>query len=46
MFSGSLVAIVTPMQPDGAIDFAAWQREQGGTIACVAMGAVIAQKGL
>jgi 4-hydroxy-tetrahydrodipicolinate synthase len=26
MFSGSLVAIVTPMQPDGAIDFAAWQR--------------------
>jgi 4-hydroxy-tetrahydrodipicolinate synthase len=26
MFTGSLVAIVTPMQPDGAIDFAAWQR--------------------
>ncbi len=26
MFSGSLVAIVTPMRPDGAVDFAAWQR--------------------
>jgi len=26
MFSGSLVAIVTPMQPDGAIDWAAWER--------------------
>ncbi len=26
MFSGSLVALVTPMRPDGAIDFAAWQR--------------------
>jgi 4-hydroxy-tetrahydrodipicolinate synthase len=26
MFTGSLVAIVTPMQPDGAIDFAAWAR--------------------
>ncbi len=24
MFSGSLVAIVTPMQPDGAVDFTAW----------------------
>jgi 4-hydroxy-tetrahydrodipicolinate synthase len=26
MFSGSLVAIVTPMRPDGALDSAAWER--------------------
>ncbi|MBS0366195.1 MAG: 4-hydroxy-tetrahydrodipicolinate synthase [Proteobacteria bacterium] len=26
MFSGSLVAIVTPMSADGAVDFAAWDR--------------------
>lgn len=26
MFSGSLVAIVTPMHPDGAVDYAAWGR--------------------
>ncbi len=26
MFSGSLVAIVTPMRPDGTLDFTAWQR--------------------
>jgi 4-hydroxy-tetrahydrodipicolinate synthase len=26
MFSASLVAIVTPMRPDGAIDFGAWER--------------------
>lgn len=26
MFSGSLVAIVTPMGPDGAVDYAAWSR--------------------
>jgi 4-hydroxy-tetrahydrodipicolinate synthase len=26
MFSGSLVAIVTPMGPDGALDFPAWAR--------------------
>jgi 4-hydroxy-tetrahydrodipicolinate synthase len=26
MFSGSLVAIVTPMRADGTVDFAAWQR--------------------
>ena len=25
-FAGSLVAIVTPMRPDGAIDYAAWSR--------------------
>jgi len=26
MFSGSLVAIVTPMRPDGGVDFDAWER--------------------
>ncbi|HUI62139.1 MAG TPA: 4-hydroxy-tetrahydrodipicolinate synthase [Steroidobacteraceae bacterium] len=26
MFSGSLVAIVTPMRPEGAVDFEAWRR--------------------
>jgi len=26
MFAGSLVALVTPMQPDGSIDFNAWSR--------------------
>jgi 4-hydroxy-tetrahydrodipicolinate synthase len=26
MFSGSLVAIITPMRPDGAVDFDAWAR--------------------
>lgn len=26
MFSGSLVAIVTPMRADGALDFSAWER--------------------
>ena len=26
MFSGSLVAIITPMRPDGALDFGAWER--------------------
>jgi 4-hydroxy-tetrahydrodipicolinate synthase len=26
MYSGSLVAVVTPMQPDGGIDFEAWSR--------------------
>ena len=26
MFAGSLVALVTPMQPDGSIDFDAWSR--------------------
>jgi 4-hydroxy-tetrahydrodipicolinate synthase len=26
MFSGSLVAIATPMRPDGAVDFGAWER--------------------
>src|ERR1700721_3141696 len=26
MFSGSMVAIVTPMTPDGALDWSAWDR--------------------
>ena len=26
MFSGSFVAIVTPMRPDGSIDYDAWSR--------------------
>ena len=26
MFSGSLVAIISPMRPDGAVDFGAWER--------------------
>src|ERR1044072_5874290 len=26
MFAGSLVALVTPMQPDGSIDYDAWSR--------------------
>ncbi len=26
MYSGSLVAIVTPMRPDGSVDFSAWTR--------------------
>ena len=26
MYAGSLVALVTPMQPDGSIDFDAWTR--------------------
>jgi 4-hydroxy-tetrahydrodipicolinate synthase len=26
MFSGSLVAIATPMRPEGAVDFGAWER--------------------
>jgi len=43
MFSGSLVAIVTPMCSDGAIDFAAWERLldlhlQGGTAGIVVGG--------
>jgi 4-hydroxy-tetrahydrodipicolinate synthase len=43
MFSGSSVAVVTPMHPDGAIDFEAWQRLlefhlSGGTSAIVVGG--------
>ncbi|MEY2721218.1 MAG: hypothetical protein RL597_663 [Pseudomonadota bacterium] len=43
MFSGSSVAVVTPMHPDGAIDFEAWHRLlefhlSGGTSAVVVGG--------
>ena len=43
MFSGSIVALVTPMQADGAVDFAALQRLvnfqiENGTDAIVAVG--------
>lgn len=43
MFSGSSVAVVTPMRPDGAIDFAAWHRLldfhfRGGTAAVIVGG--------
>src|ERR1700739_4365654 len=44
MFSGSLVAIVTPMRPDGRLDFEAWARLvdfhlQNGTSGIVVAGA-------
>lgn len=43
MFSGSLVAIATPMRPDGAVDFGAWERlldfhAAGGTSGIVVGG--------
>ena len=43
MFSGSLVAIVTPMRPDGRVDFEAWARLidfhlQNGTSGIVVAG--------
>lgn len=43
MFAGSLVALVTPMQPDGGIDFDAWSRllefqVQQGTTGIVVAG--------
>jgi 4-hydroxy-tetrahydrodipicolinate synthase len=43
MFSGSLVAIVTPMRPDGSVDYDAWARlidfhAQGGTSGIVVGG--------
>jgi 4-hydroxy-tetrahydrodipicolinate synthase len=43
MFSGSSVAVITPMHPDGAIDFEAWHRLlefhlSGGTSAVVVGG--------
>ncbi len=43
MFSGSLVALVTPMHEDGAVDFAAWDRLldlhlRSGTAAVVVAG--------
>ena len=41
MFSGSLVAIVTPMQPDGAIDWSAWERLLGLHLAAGTSGIVV-----
>jgi len=43
MFSGSLVAIATPMRPDGAVDLSAWERlldfhAAGGTSGIVVGG--------
>jgi 4-hydroxy-tetrahydrodipicolinate synthase len=42
MFSGSLVAIVTPMRPDGGIDFAAWERLLEWHASCGTSGIVVA----
>lgn len=42
MFSGSLVAIVTPMRADGAIDWAAWERLLAMHVAAGTTGIVIA----
>src|ERR1700722_18849410 len=41
MFSGSLVAIVTPMHPDGAIDWAAWERLLALPLAAGTSGIVV-----
>ncbi len=42
MFAGSLVALVTPMQPDGSIDFNAWTRLLEFQIANGTAGIVVA----
>jgi len=42
MFSGSLVAIVTPMHPDGAIDWPAWDRLLDMHLAAGTSGIVVA----
>jgi 4-hydroxy-tetrahydrodipicolinate synthase len=42
MYAGSLVALVTPMQPDGAIDFDAWSRLLEFQIANGTSGIVVA----
>jgi 4-hydroxy-tetrahydrodipicolinate synthase len=42
MFAGSLVALVTPMQPDGSIDFDAWTRLLEFHIAQGTTGIVVA----
>jgi len=42
MFAGSLVALVTPMQPDGSIDFDAWSRLLEFQIANGTVGIVVA----
>jgi 4-hydroxy-tetrahydrodipicolinate synthase len=42
MFAGSLVALVTPMQPDGSIDFDAWSRLLEFHVANGSRGIVVA----
>lgn len=42
MFAGSLVALVTPMQPDGSIDFDAWSRLLEFHVANGTVGIVVA----
>ena len=42
MFAGSLVALVTPMQPDGSIDFDAWSRLLDFQVANGSAGIVVA----
>src|SRR5687768_14640896 len=42
MFAGSLVALVTPMQPDGSIDFDAWSRLLEFQVANGTRGIVVA----
>jgi 4-hydroxy-tetrahydrodipicolinate synthase len=42
MYSGSLVAIVTPMRPDGSIDYAAWARLLDFHVAGGTRGVVVA----
>jgi 4-hydroxy-tetrahydrodipicolinate synthase len=42
MFAGSLVALVTPMQPDGSIDFDAWSRLLEFQLANGSTGIVVA----
>jgi 4-hydroxy-tetrahydrodipicolinate synthase len=42
MFAGSLVALVTPMQPDGSIDFDAWSRLLEFQVANGSTGIVVA----
>jgi 4-hydroxy-tetrahydrodipicolinate synthase len=41
MFSGSLVAIVTPMHPDGSIDWPAWERLLAFQLAAGTSGVVV-----
>ena len=42
MYAGSLVALVTPMQPDGSIDFDAWSRLLEFHVANGTTGVVVA----
>src|SRR3569833_3300736 len=41
MFSGSLVAIATPMRPDGAVDLGAWERLLDFHVASGTSGVVV-----